>query len=286
MAIIALASAKGSPGVTTTCLALTLSWARPVLLVEADPAGGDIMAGYVRAQLPTDRGLGYLAVSARHGRVAEEFNDQLIDLAQPKSQVSRVLLAGVTDPAHTASIGPVWPHLADYFVRLGRDGLGSDVIVDCGRLAAEHVPLPLIRVADVVLLVVRTTLRSASTAAPAVDLLRRELALGDGPPDRLGLLAIEGGEYRSADLAYGLRVPVVVSVPWRPTEAAALSDGIGRASSASPLLRAARSCGEVIRKRVMARVTSIDATAASRPARSDGPMNAPAGSPERGMVRR
>ena len=40
MAVIALASASGSPGVTTTALGLALLWPRPVLLVEADPTGG------------------------------------------------------------------------------------------------------------------------------------------------------------------------------------------------------------------------------------------------------
>ena len=40
MAVIALTSASGSPGVTTTALGLALLWPRPVLLVEADPTGG------------------------------------------------------------------------------------------------------------------------------------------------------------------------------------------------------------------------------------------------------
>lgn len=285
MAIIALVSAKGSPGVTTTCLALALSWSRPVLLVEADPAGGDIMAGYVRAQLPTDRGLAYLALSARHDRIAEDFNEQLIDLAQPKSPVSRVLLAGVTDPAHAAGIAPVWPRLADHFARLGREDLGSDVIVDCGRLAAEYAPIPLIRAADVVLLVVRTTLRSVSSAAPAADLLRRELSLAAGDPDRLGLLTIEGGEYRAADVARGLRVPAVVSMPWRPAEAAALSDGIGRAAAASQLLRAARSNEEPIRGRVVPRTTSTEIALAGYPP-LDAPITRVNGSLEWGAAHR
>ena len=43
MPLIALASVKGSPGVTTTCLALAAAWpARRRLVIEADPAGGDL----------------------------------------------------------------------------------------------------------------------------------------------------------------------------------------------------------------------------------------------------
>ena len=45
MAVVALASASGSPGVTTTALGLALLWPRPVLLVEADPTGGSRLAG-------------------------------------------------------------------------------------------------------------------------------------------------------------------------------------------------------------------------------------------------
>jgi hypothetical protein len=52
MSLIVLASASGSPGVTTTALGLALTWPRPVLLVEADPTGGSaVAAGYLRGQL-------------------------------------------------------------------------------------------------------------------------------------------------------------------------------------------------------------------------------------------
>ena len=47
--VVALASASGSPGVTTTALGMALLWPRPVLLVEADPTGGSgLLAGYFR----------------------------------------------------------------------------------------------------------------------------------------------------------------------------------------------------------------------------------------------
>src|SRR3982074_1468642 len=43
MALIAIASDKGAPGVTTAALALAAVWPRPVLLAECDPAGGDLV---------------------------------------------------------------------------------------------------------------------------------------------------------------------------------------------------------------------------------------------------
>ena len=64
MAVIALASASGSPGVTTTALAMALLWPRPVLLVEADPTGGSgLLAGYFRGTREYGAGLIELALS-------------------------------------------------------------------------------------------------------------------------------------------------------------------------------------------------------------------------------
>ena len=58
MAVIALTSASGSPGVTTTALGLALSWPRPVLLVEADPTGASgLLAGYFRGARYYESGL-------------------------------------------------------------------------------------------------------------------------------------------------------------------------------------------------------------------------------------
>ena len=66
--LVAVASVKGAPGVTTTALALAAAWpaavdggVRPVV-VEADAAGGDVAA---RLGLPHAPGLLDVAVAAR-----------------------------------------------------------------------------------------------------------------------------------------------------------------------------------------------------------------------------
>ncbi|MHB8341736.1 MAG: hypothetical protein ACYDB7_11270, partial [Mycobacteriales bacterium] len=66
MAVLELASAKGAPGASTTALALALVWPRPILLVECDPAGGDLLAGYLAGADPPGGGLLGLALAARH----------------------------------------------------------------------------------------------------------------------------------------------------------------------------------------------------------------------------
>src|SRR5258708_38668095 len=70
MALIAVAADKGSPGVTTSAVALAAVWPRPVLLAECDPAGGDIvyrLPGADGTRLDPRRGLLSLAVAARRG---------------------------------------------------------------------------------------------------------------------------------------------------------------------------------------------------------------------------
>ena len=70
MALVALASAKGSPGVTTTGLVLGALWPRQVLLAECDPAGSDVairMTAPGGQPLNSDRGLVSLAAAGRKG---------------------------------------------------------------------------------------------------------------------------------------------------------------------------------------------------------------------------
>src|SRR5260221_13270976 len=63
MPLIAQASVKGSPGVTTTCFALAAAWpAQRRLVIEADPAGGDLGPWL---GLPPAPGLTRLAAAAR-----------------------------------------------------------------------------------------------------------------------------------------------------------------------------------------------------------------------------
>ena len=64
MAVLALTSAKGAPGVSTAALAMTLLWPRAALLAECDPAGGSsVLAGHLRGEVDHSRGLLPLALA-------------------------------------------------------------------------------------------------------------------------------------------------------------------------------------------------------------------------------
>ena len=123
MTLIALASIKGSPGVTTAATALAASWpeGRQVLLVEADPFGGDLAPRYAMA--PTG-GLSSLFAAARRTLVPEDVWAHVDHL--PGGLPVLFGLAGM----HQATANEkAWPAVAD---ALG--ALDADVVVDVGRL--------------------------------------------------------------------------------------------------------------------------------------------------------
>ncbi len=63
---VAVLAGKASPGATTVAAALTLTWPRPVLLVDADPAGGDVVPGLLPGRVSTESGLLSWSVATRH----------------------------------------------------------------------------------------------------------------------------------------------------------------------------------------------------------------------------
>lgn len=250
--MVALVSTRGSPGATVSALALTLAAPDRCLLAECDPAGGDVLAGFLQGTLPAQRGLAPLAVAEMRGRLADEFGRQLVDLDAPHRR--RLLLPGVSDPAQAVTVSSVWTPIADQLHQLGRDGWL--VLADCGRSTTVHFGWPLLHRADLVLLVVRGTLASVSAAVPVLRALRQQhagaapltggpLPVAGGPPPpegpparRLGLLVVEVGPYRAEDIGRSLGADVVATLPADSRTAQRLATG-GAVQPRSPLLRAA-----------------------------------------------
>src|SRR3954463_6959433 len=151
MAVIALASATGSPGVTTSALGLAFVWPRPVLLVEADPTGGSgILAGYFRGAIEYDAGLIELALAP------VDVGDALRDVIRPIEGSRVSFVAGTRTHAQAGGLRDLWEPLSDALAEL--ESTGQDVIVDGGRLGLVGSPGPLLNAADLSLLVTRTSL--------------------------------------------------------------------------------------------------------------------------------
>src|SRR5690242_12871160 len=110
--LIALTSAKGSPGVTTAALALALCWPRPVVLAELDPAGGDVLAGYGGGRA-AGSGLQELIVTSRRGGLAARLPLHLMTLG---TGGRTRLLPGLVDPAMASNAD--WVSLAAALVGL------------------------------------------------------------------------------------------------------------------------------------------------------------------------
>ncbi|MFG1924376.1 MinD/ParA family protein [Cryptosporangium sp. NPDC048952] len=299
MGLLSLVSARGSPGVTTTALAMTLTWgAQRMVLAECDPAGGTVRAGYLRGEMEGELGLTPLALSmlragpthpgppARPGQppasrpLSEMVWGQLVDLDAPHRE--RLVLPGLADPAQSAMVAPLWPQLTTVFEQLGQRQPGYDVVADCGRLhATANIPWPVLTASQLVLLVVRSELTSVSAAMSAVGLLQRQLRERSGNDQTLGVLLIGERPYSAASVAEHLGVPVITVLPYDVKTATALSRG-GPYRLRSPLIRAALGAERDIRRAMRARETPRAVTAAPRP----GGMLPPGASGQPGQVAR
>jgi MinD-like ATPase involved in chromosome partitioning or flagellar assembly len=230
MSVLALASAKGAPGVTTAAVALGAVWPRRVLLVEADPAGGDLAA---RFHLPPEPNLVSLGMVARRGQLIPD------DVWGHSRQLPRglELVAGLRAGDQARGLGRLWSLLPQ---ALGQ--LEGDVLVDCGRLAADSPAEDLIRRAEVVVLLARPTVEGVLHLANRLEALARlgvagEVVLvGEQPFDRAGVQAALASE--------GITAPVRGALADDPRGAAMLGGRPGRErwlERASPLVRSARS---------------------------------------------
>lgn len=263
MALFALASAKGSPGVTTAALALTLTWPGRCVLAECDPAGGSVQAGYLAGALPADRGIRELAVAELRGEdLRERWWGQLVDLQHP--HLRRLLLPGITDPVQSGALRPVWERFAELFAGLEQVQPPYDVIVDCGRLAAPNTPWPLLVRADVLLLVVRPSLPGMSAAVPSLRTLRTQLVEHGPGAASLGLLVTGPGDQPVRTVTQQLHNPAIVTLPDDPQTAHVLGHG-GNVRMSSSLMRAAAAAHPHLVSQVQAR------RAAARPAEADIP---------------
>lgn len=264
MAVIALVGGPGAPGVTTSALALQRSWPleadRRVLVAECDPDGGAVLSGALRGSLTADVSLRNLAVSLRGTQSLQEtFWKQLVRLSDDSghSDGRHVLLPGLTQPSQAAGLAPEWGALADLFVGIDRMATHAhEVIIDLGRNGAFGPSRVLAQRSDLVLLVIRGTMRSVNSAFGRIGMLRQVLEGEEGrPTPALGILLIADGEYGRREVEDKLETRVVATLPCRPAEAAVLSDGApqDRKFHKSPLMKAACEALTPIRQQVASR---------------------------------
>ncbi len=256
MAVFAFGSVKASPGVTTTLLALAAVWPeeRPLLVVDADPDGGDLAA---RIGLGVEPGMASLAAAGRRSldHADIEHHTQTIPGGVP-------VLVGNPDPEQaTRELELVGQRLAEV---LPQDS--PDVLVDCGRLRSSSPAVPLAVRAFATLIVCRPRVDELQHVRAQVG---RFTALGMQPD----VILVGERPYSAYEVEAAIGCEVVDIIADDPATAAALAGRGGRASvvSRSSLIRSARSLAE-----------RLVAVAAPEPAGSAAPEHAGPAAPRGG----
>lgn len=236
MTTFVFGAAKGAPGVTTTVLALAAQWTRlrEPMVIEADPAGGDLAAWLAP---PTDSGPGIretpslvqVAAASRSGLSRLEVLQNLQHLPGP----GRV----------RALVAPASPFAASTALRsLTAAGLGAllasssefDLLVDIGRVDATSPVLDAVAIVGEVTLVVRSTV---SGVLHTRELARSLTAIGV----RSSVLVIGGRPYGPVEVAEAIGAPIIGVLPEDPVGARAVNGEATspRSFTRSRLLRAA-----------------------------------------------
>jgi MinD-like ATPase involved in chromosome partitioning or flagellar assembly len=235
--LTAIVSGKAAPGATTSVWALAMSWPSPVLVVDADAAGGDMAPGMLVGRVQVDHGL--LSWSAAARRVpAMEAAVMLGQHVVALPEAPHVwMMPGFQNAAQAAALDSSgWERLSRALEREGSVA-ARDVLVDTGRLNDASC-WPVIRTADRVLLTVRRTVRSIHAARNAAAVLQTRL----GDLASVSLLVVGSGPYAASAIAHEIGVAVAGELPEDRDAAAVLSDGAAhgvRGVQRSKLLKAA-----------------------------------------------
>lgn len=196
MSLVAVSSGKGSPGATFVAVNLAAVMARAgdeTLLLDLDPAGGDLAA--------------YLGLDPRRGlyplmRMSDRAPDREALLRECEDRDGVLCVGGFPEACAFE------PEVAAGVIRAATES-GKLVVADTGRVGADTAWLA--RAADVVLVAVRPDLVSVLGAERALRLLRAWCA-----PDRIRAV-ISGLEHRRPgdikEIADAIRTPVIGSIP-------------------------------------------------------------------------
>lgn len=268
---VAVVSAKGSPGVTTSAVLLAAVWPGGATLLEADPAGGDLRTLFddpTRPPLRPDLGVVSLltAQAALPSDVVEGAGSALMEHSQRLPGGLPVVL-GPSTAAQVEALRTHWGVLPELLTRSLQ--AGGTFVVDAGRLSdpsSMALTLPLFRVCDTALIVTRATVTAASHTRELLTLLRQI-----GIPAQVLLI---GDERDAPDMARALDVTAgdLLLLPDDPVSAAALTGPWTRRLDRSRLLTAARLAAGTLYARCNAPSIEVHQQARGRSGEGAGPV--------------
>jgi hypothetical protein len=225
MSLIALASIKGSPGVTTSALALGAASLddSDVIVAELDPSGGDLAARFGR---PFEPGLISLAAASRRPTGDARLSDHCqkilgslrVIVGQPSGDRSETMLRMLSERG-------LWRQLADAETLL---------LADCGRFDSHSAALPIMEASTALVVVCRPVLNELQHVHSRLPALRRIA-------ERVAVVLIGDGPYGAAEVGESLDIDVLGTLAVDRDAARLLEGEPGgrRALARLPLLRSA-----------------------------------------------
>jgi hypothetical protein len=193
--VIAFCSDKGSPGATTSALALAAAWPDPPIVVEADPAGGDLgirlrPGGSALPEAPTILSLAAASRTDKEPTVVQRHAQRL----NPHVSV----VPGALRREQMAKVGD-WSLVADALRRTQ-----VPVLADLGQLHRASPVLPIAAGAALVVVVGRPDLNSVVRLRDRLAHLGSDLGTVRGTPPKLYALlvsTVRHGAAHAGDLA-------------------------------------------------------------------------------------
>ena len=210
MPVVALASAKGSPGVTTAAVALTAAAHSPeasragAVLVELDPSGGDLEV--LTGAHCGEPSLLVAAADLRRRVGGEVLAGHAIEVVAGV----RALVAPTPAPVAGRAVESVGGRLAAELA----EATGW-VLVDAGRWDRAQPTVDRVQDADTVGVVCRSTAPSIAHAREVVPSLR-------GRCPRVVVLLVGDAPYGRAEVAAAFDVPVLGPLAWDMRSVSAL----------------------------------------------------------------
>lgn len=208
MTTFAVTSTRSSPGATSLAVGLGFVWQKQglePLLVEADPAGGVLG---LRFSLAAEPSLATLSADLRRGYESDRFVKNAVDLGGV-----RALLA----PNDPLTASRVLERNADAFAEAFA-AHRRPTVLDLGRLHPSSPALPLIRIADRVLLVARPVAEDVQSMLYGIRLLRSHDC-------QVSLVLVGDKPYHPAEVADLAGTHLAAVVPDDRVLASALSGG-------------------------------------------------------------
>lgn len=219
MTVVGLVSVKHSPGVTTAAVALALATGDGSVVIEADPAGGDVAA---RARLTMEPGLLTMAAAGRHAA------SRLSLQTQQLSSGAEVVIA----PADPEQSSTALAAIADRLPAATREHGGG--FVDCGRWSPVPTTRTVLSRCDVIVVVADPSVASIEHVRCRADAL-----LDIGPP--VAVLLVGDRPYSADEVEQALGLPTIGALAVDSRGALGMYAGPPRLARKSALCRSARS---------------------------------------------